>query len=110
MMATLPSHSTSSDAGSWEMVGEGDSCRFSECDHGMPEAEDQESAVLDGSVNGETPGPASPDDLPRSEVPRPKSDGDHSPNPTESSPATFVMRSAPSGDDSLYKDIYNDEE
>ena len=102
MMATRETNSTSSITTSWEMVDEGVSCRCSESD--------QESAVLDGSVDGQTPGHASPNDLPRSEVPRPKSDGDHSPHPTESSPATFVMRSAPSGDDSLYKDICNDEE
>ena len=76
MMATRETNSTSSVTTSWEVVDEGVSCQCS--------ASDQKSAVLDGSVDGQTPGPASPDDLLRSEVPRPKSDGDHSPNHTES--------------------------
>ena len=100
VMAINDSNSTSSVAASWEKV-DGDSCRCSEFD--------QESAVLDSSADGQTPEPASPNDLLRPEGPQPKSDGDPSQNPTESSPAMLVCPAAFSDDDSLVNEFYNDD-
>jgi hypothetical protein len=99
-MATVthPSSSSSSIQSSWEDVSQPDSCKYPGSDCCLPEeAEDQESAVL-GSVDGQTLGPASPDN-----------DGDHSPDPTESSPTMLaIIGSAPSDDDSLLDAIYDD--
>jgi hypothetical protein len=96
-MATHPSSSSSEIPSSWEDVSQADSCKFPESDCCLPEeAEDQESSVL-GSVDGQTLGPASPDN-----------DGDHSPDPTESLPTMLAIGSAPSDDDSLIDEIYDD--
>ena len=94
VMAIHDSKSTSSVAASWEKV-DGDSCRCSEFD--------QESAVSDGSVDGQTPEPASPNDLFRPEGPQPKSDGD-----TSRGPAVFPAEL--SDDDSFLDEYFNDDD
>ena len=86
MMATHPSNSTSSVTDSWENVSQPDSCRFPESDYGLPEEDDQKSAVLDGSVDGQALGPASPDKT------------------------TLFVRSAPSDEESVFDEIFDDDD
>ena len=105
-----PSDSMSSDGASWEVVSQADSCRLSESECGLLDVEDQKSGVLDGSVHSQIVAPASPDNLPGLWPPTIDNDGDYSPDPTKSSPAGWVIRSALSDDDSVYEEAFNDDD